>query len=242
VGIPLTVGFRQQLLVVSGLSVGIPLTVRFSPQLVVSALSVGIPLTVGFRLSRSPWLPRSLFTYFSFTRWNFGYHGALSYHEAFSQIILSHDGVLAITEPFHKFFLHTMEFQNHRAFSQTYFHMIEFWLSRSLLRTSLFHDGILAIKEPFTNSLFHNGILAIKEPFHESRWNSGYQGAFSRITVEFWLSRSFFTNHGGILAIKEPFHTIKFTKCTNCGESSFIYITKSIYTGSASLKTLPPNL
>jgi hypothetical protein len=38
-----------QLVVVSGLSVGIPLTVGFRPQLVVvSGLSVGIPLTVGF--------------------------------------------------------------------------------------------------------------------------------------------------------------------------------------------------
>jgi hypothetical protein len=54
VEIPLTVGFRPQLVVVSGLSVGIPLTVGFRPQLVVvSGLSVGIPLTVGFRLSRS---------------------------------------------------------------------------------------------------------------------------------------------------------------------------------------------
>jgi hypothetical protein len=54
VGVPLTVGFRPQLVVVLGLSVGIPLTVGFRPQLVVvSSLSVGIPLMVGFRLSRS---------------------------------------------------------------------------------------------------------------------------------------------------------------------------------------------
>jgi hypothetical protein len=52
-GIPLTVGFRPQLVVVSGLSVGIPLTVGFRPQLVVLGLSVVIPLTLGFRLSRS---------------------------------------------------------------------------------------------------------------------------------------------------------------------------------------------
>jgi hypothetical protein len=113
---------------------------------------------------------------------------------------------------------------------------MESWLSRSL----------------FAN---HNGVLAIKEPFHESRWNSGYQGAFSQIMMEFWLSRSLFTNHDGILAIKEPFHesrwnpgyqgafhTIKFTKCTNWGKTLFIYITKSIYTGFASLKTLPLDL
>jgi hypothetical protein len=49
-GIPLTVGFRPQLVVVSGLLVGIPLTVGFRPQLVVVlGLFVGIPLMVGFR-------------------------------------------------------------------------------------------------------------------------------------------------------------------------------------------------
>jgi hypothetical protein len=47
-GIPLTVGFRPQLVVVSGLSVGLPLTAGFRPQLVVSRLSVGIPSMVGF--------------------------------------------------------------------------------------------------------------------------------------------------------------------------------------------------
>jgi hypothetical protein len=77
VGIPLTVGFRPQLVVVLGLSVGIPLMVGFRPQLVVvSGLSVGTPLTVGFRLSRS-----------------FGYHGAPS------QTFLFHDEISSITEP-----------------------------------------------------------------------------------------------------------------------------------------------
>jgi hypothetical protein len=48
-----------------------------------------------------------------------------------------------------------------------------------------------------------------------SRWNSGYQEAF-------------FFFHDGILEIR------------NLGEDSFhIYITKSIYMGFASLKTLP---
>jgi hypothetical protein len=105
VGIPLTVGFRPQLVVVSGLSVGITLTVGFRPQLVVvSGLSVGIPLTVGFILSWGLWLSRSLFTYFLFSRWNFGYHGA------FSHTFFSHDGILAITEPFHILSFLTMEF------------------------------------------------------------------------------------------------------------------------------------
>jgi hypothetical protein len=35
---------------------------------------------------------------------------------------------------------------------------------------------------------------------------------------------------------------MKFTKCTNWGKTLFIYITKSIYTGPASLKTLPLDL
>jgi hypothetical protein len=35
---------------------------------------------------------------------------------------------------------------------------------------------------------------------------------------------------------------MKFTKCTNWGKNLFIYITKSIYTVPASLKTLPLDL
>jgi hypothetical protein len=81
VGIPSTVGFRPQL-VVSGLSVGIPLTVGFRPQfVVVSSLSVGIPLTVGFWAFTEP---------------------------------------PAITEPFHKLFFHTMEFRLSRSLAQTF--------------------------------------------------------------------------------------------------------------------------
>jgi hypothetical protein len=68
--------------------------------------------------------------------------------------------------------------------------------------------------------------------FSFSRWNLGYQGAISRT----------FLFHDGISAIKEPFHMMKFTKCMNWGKTVFIYITKSIYTGPASLKTLPLDL
>jgi hypothetical protein len=70
----------------------------------------------------------------------------------------------------------------------------------------------------FTNFLFLSGISAITGPFHEF----------------------FFLN--GISAIKEPFHMMKFTKCVNWGKTLFIYITKSIYTRPASLKTLPLDL
>jgi hypothetical protein len=41
------VGFRPQLVVVSGLLVGIPLTVGFRPQLVVSSLFGGSPVDGG---------------------------------------------------------------------------------------------------------------------------------------------------------------------------------------------------
>jgi hypothetical protein len=69
--------------------------------------------------------------------------------------------------------------------------------------------------------LFHDGILAIKEPFTRT-----------------------FLFHDGILAIKELFtRTFLFHdgihKMRDLGEDSFhTYITKSIYIGSASLKTL----
>jgi hypothetical protein len=129
---PFTMGVWPQLIVVSGLSVGIPLMVGFRPQLVVSGLSVEIPLTVGFCLSRSLWLSRSPFTNFPFSQWNFGYDGAFfmnfsfsqwnsGYHEAFSRITmefwlsrsLSHDKIYKMLELgedsfhiYHKKYLH----------------------------------------------------------------------------------------------------------------------------------------
>jgi hypothetical protein len=68
--------------------------------------------------------------------------------------------------------------------------------------------------------------------------------------MEFWLSRSLFMNFSFTQwnsGIKVPFHefffyTMEFTKCTIWGKTLFIYITKSIYIGSASLKTLPLDL
>jgi hypothetical protein len=69
-------------------------------------------------------------------------------------------------------------------------------------------------------------------------WRSlGYHRAFSRI----------FLSHDGISAITEPFHEFFFhmmesKKCTIWGKTLFIYIKKSIYIGSASLKTLPLDL
>jgi hypothetical protein len=123
---------------------------RNRPQLIlVSGLLVGIPSTVEIRLSRSRRLSRSLSRTFCFTQWNSGYH--VAFHELF----LSHNGILAITEPFTNFFFHTMEFCYHVAFHELFlsgngiltimepftnffFHTMEFWLSRSLSRTFSF--------------------------------------------------------------------------------------------------------
>jgi hypothetical protein len=130
------------------------------------------------------WLSLSLSWTFSLTRWNF------VYHRAFHELFISHDGILAIKEPFTNFF----------------FHMMEFWLSRSLSRT-----------------------------FSLTWWNSSYYGAFHELSL----------SHDGILAITEPFTNFSHGwahKTHDLGGTLFIYITKSIYIGSTSLKTLPLNL
>jgi hypothetical protein len=79
---------------------------------------------------------------------------------------------------------------------------MEFWLSRSLLRTFLSHDGILAITEPFAN-------------FSLTRWNSGYHRAFherSLSLLELRLSRShsLFFHTLDFSAIKKPFTNFLF--------------------------------
>jgi hypothetical protein len=108
---------------------------------------------------------------------------------------------------------------------------MEFWLSRSLSHElfSFFHDGILAITKPFTRTFFflHDGILAIMKPFTQTF--SFFHDGILAITKRF--TRTFFFLHDGIL-----------TKCTILGKALFIYITKSIYIGFASLKTLPLDL
>jgi hypothetical protein len=108
------------------------------------------------------------------------------------------------------------------------FFKMEFWLSRRLSHELFFHDGILAITKPFswTFFFFHDGILAITKPF--SRTFFFFHDGILASTKPF--SRTFFFFHDGILAI------------TIWGKTLFIYITKSIYIGSASLKTLPLDL
>jgi hypothetical protein len=93
------VGFRPQLVVVSGLSMGIPLMVGFRPQLVVvSCLFGGNPFDGGI----------------------LGFRGAFGYHGAFSQIFFSHNGCSAITEPFTTFFSFIMESRLSRSLSTNF--------------------------------------------------------------------------------------------------------------------------
>jgi hypothetical protein len=127
---------------------------------------------------------------------------------------------------------------------------MEFWLSRSLSHelflflcwNSGYHEAFLT---NFFFFFFYDGILAITKPFPRTfsfflRWNSGYHEAFLT---------NFFFFYDGILAITKPlsqtfffFHDGIF-EIRDLGEDSFhIYITKSIYIGSASLKTLPLDL
>jgi hypothetical protein len=84
-----------------------------------------------------------LFMNFFFTRWNYGYHEFFhklfltrwnsGYHGAFHELILSHDGILAIMEPFTNFFFsHDGILATTEPFTNFFFHTMEFWLSRSL--------------------------------------------------------------------------------------------------------------
>jgi hypothetical protein len=108
---------------------------------------------------------------------------------------------------------------------------MEFWLSQSLSHELFF-------------SFFTMGFWLSRSLSHElflfSRWDSGYHEAFLT---------NFFFFHGGILAITKPFSRTFFffhdgaLEIRNLGEDSFYtYVTKSIYIGSASLKTLPFDL
>jgi hypothetical protein len=125
---------------------------------------------------------------------------------------------------------------------------MKFRLSRSLSHELFFffHDGILAITKPFTRtfSFFTMELWLSRSLSHKlflfSRWNSGYHEAFhtnfsSFFTMEFWLSRSL--SHKLFLFSRWNSGNTRFG-----GRLFYIYITKSIYTGSASLKTLPLDL
>jgi hypothetical protein len=122
----------------------------------------------------------------------------------------------------------TMEFRLSQSLShELSFFTMEFWLSRSLSHELFFSRWNSGYHEAFlTNFLF----LRWNSGYHEafltnflfSRWNSGYHEAF---LTNFLFSRRNSRNarFGG-------------------GLFSYIYITKSIYIGPASLKTLPLDL
>jgi hypothetical protein len=116
------------------------------PQLVVvSGLSVGIPRWMGFRLSRSP--SRELFSFFTMEFW---LSRSLSY-----ELLFFHDGILAIEEPFTRTFLFSRWNSGYQGAFHTNFSFftMEFWLSGSLsYELFFFLDGILAIKEPFART------------------------------------------------------------------------------------------
>jgi hypothetical protein len=120
---------------------------------------------------------------------------------------------------------------------------MDFWLSGSLSHELfLFSRWDSGYHEAFYTNFFsrwnsgYHGVFS--RTFLFSRWNHGYHEALSRtlsfFTMESWLSRSLFTN--------SFFHMMESTKCMIWGKTLFIYITKSIYIGSASLKTLPLDL
>jgi hypothetical protein len=137
------------------------LTVGFRPQLVVvSGLSVGIPLTVGFRLSRSLWLSRSPFHELFFHTMEFRLSQRLS------RTFLPHDGISAIAKPFTNFSFTRWNFNYHEAFQELFFHMMEFRLSQSLSQTFLSHHGILAITKPLMNFSFTRRNFGYHRTFH----------------------------------------------------------------------------
>jgi hypothetical protein len=135
----------------SGLSVECHFMVGSRPQLVVvSGLSVGCPFTVGSRLSRSPWLSRSLFSKFLLYFWDFGYQEALSRKflflimefsaitKPFTRLLFHTLYFSAITEPFTNFSFTLWNFGYHGAFHKLFFHTMEFLKTHDLGESS-FH-------------------------------------------------------------------------------------------------------
>jgi hypothetical protein len=159
------------------------------------------------------------------------------------ELFFFHGGILAITKPFIRTFLFSRWNSGyHEDFSRTF--LFSRWNSgyhKAFSWIFLSHGGISAITEPLHDFFFHMVESRLSRSlftnFSFTRWNLGYHGTFSQI----------FLSHDGISAITEPFHelffhTMKSTKCTIWGKTLFIYITKNIYIGSASLKTLPLDL
>jgi hypothetical protein len=112
-----------------------------------------------------------------FTRWNLGYH------RAFSRIFLSHGGISAITEPFHRFFFHTVESRlSLSLFTDFSFTRWNLGYHGALSHIFLSHGGISAITEPFHGFFFHTvESRRSRSPFTDfsfTWWNLGYHRAF----------------------------------------------------------------
>jgi hypothetical protein len=192
---------------------------------------VGIPLTVGFRLLRSLWISQSPFTNSSSFTMEFWLSRTFFFSvESRLSRNLSHD------------LFYTMESrQSLSLFANFSFTWWNISYHGVFSRIFLSHSGISAITEPFHEFFFHMVESRLSQSLFTNIsftwWNLGYHRAFSRT----------FLSHGGISAITEPFHDfffhkMEFTKCTIWGKTLFIYITESIYIGSASLKTFPLDL
>jgi hypothetical protein len=99
---PFTMGTRPQLIVVSGLSVGIPSRWDLGHNLLLSQAFRWESL---WRWDLGHNFLSQAFRWESLWRWDLSFHGAFGYHRALSQTFLSHDGTPDIKEPFHKLFL-----------------------------------------------------------------------------------------------------------------------------------------
>jgi hypothetical protein len=174
VGIPFTVRFRLQLVVVSSLSVGrwdLGLHGAFGYQgasfteLFFLFLSLGYHralsrfffLTMELRLSRSLFMES--FFHFGISAIIEPFHGIIiSLWDFINMDSFFHFGISAITEPFHEIVLSLWDFGYHEAFSWNHSFTLGFRLSQSLLMESFFHFGISAITEPF-----HGVILSLRD-------------------------------------------------------------------------------
>jgi hypothetical protein len=199
----------------------------FRPELiVVSGVFGGNPFVDGI-LGHNLLLSQAFFGGNPFVDGILGHNLLLSRAFFHNLFFLFYDGILAIKKPLSQTFLfHDGILAIRKPFSRTFFTM-ELWLSRSLFHKLFFFTMEFWLSGSLSHEffLFHDGTLAIRKPFSRiflfSRWNSGYQEAF-------------LTNFS--------FFTMELSKCAIWGKTLFIYITKSIYIGSASLKTLPLDL
>jgi hypothetical protein len=125
-------------------------------------------------------------------------------------------------EPLHNLSFLIMEFRLSQSLSQTFFTRWDFGYHRA------FHELFFHTMEVWLS-------WSLSRTFLSHDWIFGYHGAFRKLffhTIGFWLSQS----------LSRTFLMVELTRHMIWGNTLFIYITKSIYIGSALLKTLPLNL